>query len=266
MTLSTLPVLVAALFGGLWFLLGRLARTGVLPRREAAWLYALLLALLAWGGLNASLAGTGRYGGEAFFALLPGYWMPYVPVVLGVTGALLVRPLRAGLSTLVAQTPAHWLTGVHAVRILALGSLIKAHMGVFPERFALYVAIPDLLFGLSALPVTAWARRGSLARPALLAWHLTGAAVIVVPVAGLMHVFMAEPRFDALFAFPMVLAPTLAVPTLVMLNLLVAWRLLAPTAGGAGEGAAMGPTGGSMPTGRPAGRREAPCGPHAIPV
>ena len=158
--------------------------------------------------------------------MMPGYWLPYIPVVVAVTLVTLIPPLRNGLRILVDETPHHWLTGIHILRILALGTLIKASMGLFPEKFAWFVGGSDLLFGLSAIPVTLLARRGRLHDSFLMLWHLVGALVIVVPIAGLMHVFMLESLFSELFVFPMVLAPALVVPTLVMLNLMVAWRLL----------------------------------------
>ena len=49
---------------------------------------------------------------------------------------------------------------------------------------------------------------------------------ILVPTVGLMHVLMRDPLFYKLFEFPMALAPTFLVPTLVMMNMLVAWRLV----------------------------------------
>ena len=148
-------------------------------------------------------------------------------MVITVTLIVLVQPLRQGLRVLVDETPASWLVGIHQFRILALGSIIKAANGLFPAKFAWYVGVPDLLFGVSALLLTQiLLRRTDVREWKLVAWHLTGASVILVPAIGFMHVYMREPLFSELFAFPMALAPTLLVPTLVMLNLLVVWRLL----------------------------------------
>jgi hypothetical protein len=73
----------------------------------------------------------------------------------------------------------------------------------------------------------------------LLFWHLTGALAIVLPLVGLMHLFMTEPLFAELFSFPMVMAPVLVVPTLVMLNMLVVWRLFERTRGLASDSPGM---------------------------
>ena len=137
-----------------------------------------------------------------------------------------LRPLRSGLIKMVDGTPAHWLTGIHMVRILALGAVIKAAHGLFPEMFAWYVGIPDFLFGLSAVLLTLRGRLRPPRRGMLIAWNFLGAMVILLPVNGLMHRYMDAPLFEALFMFPMALAPTFLVPTLVMLNLLVAWRMM----------------------------------------
>ncbi|MBT3055971.1 MAG: hypothetical protein KME69_13975 [Candidatus Thiodiazotropha sp. (ex Codakia orbicularis)] len=186
---------------------------------------ALLIGIiLMWGMFIGYQSSVGRFGSEPFCNLMPGYWMPYVPVVVALSMMLSLAPLRDGLRVLVDETPVHWLSGIHILRILALGTLLKASNDLFPQMFAWFVGGPDLLFGISAIIVTLLARSGRLSDRFILYWHLAGALAIVLPVAGLMHFFMAEPLFAELFMFPMVMAPALIVPTLVLLNLLVAWR------------------------------------------
>ncbi|MEW8076826.1 MAG: hypothetical protein AB2822_01985 [Candidatus Thiodiazotropha endolucinida] len=184
----------------------------------------LIGVILMWGMFIGYQSSVGRFSSEPFYNLIPGYWMPYVPVVVAVSMMLLLAPLRDGLRILVDKTPAHWLSGIHILRILALGTLLKASNDLFPQMFAWFVGGPDLLFGVSAIIVTLLARSGRLSDRFILFWHLVGAFAIVLPVAGLMHLFMAEALFAELFMFPMVMAPALIVPTLVLLNLLVAWR------------------------------------------
>ncbi|MEW8287048.1 MAG: hypothetical protein AB2697_13760 [Candidatus Thiodiazotropha endolucinida] len=185
----------------------------------------LIGVILMWGMFIGYQSSVGRFGSEPFYNLMPGYWMPYVPVVVALSMMLSLAPLRDGLRVLVDETPVHWLSGIHILRILALGTLLKASNDLFPQMFAWFVGGPDLLFGASAIIVTLLARSGRLSDRFILYWHLAGALAIVLPVAGLMHLFMAEPLFAELFMFPMVMAPALIVPTLVLLNLLVAWRL-----------------------------------------
>ncbi|MES9823393.1 MAG: hypothetical protein ABW127_03100 [Candidatus Thiodiazotropha endolucinida] len=184
----------------------------------------LIGVILMWGMFIGYQSGVGRFSSEPFYNLMPGYWMPYVPVVVAVSMMLSLAPLRDGLRILVDETPVHWLSGIHILRILALGTLLKTSNDLFPQMFAWFVGGPDLLFGVSAIIVTLLARSGRLSDRFILFWHLVGAFAIVLPVAGLMHLFMAEPLFEELFMFPMIMAPALIVPTLVLLNLLVAWR------------------------------------------
>ncbi|MEW8229714.1 MAG: hypothetical protein AB2745_05280 [Candidatus Thiodiazotropha endolucinida] len=184
----------------------------------------LIGVILMWGMFIGYQSSVGRFGSEPFYNLMPGYWMPYVPVVVALSMMLSLAPLRDGLRVLVDETPVHWLSGIHILRILALGTLLKASNDLFPQMFAWFVGGPDLLFGVSAIIVTLLARSGRLSNRFILYWHLAGALAIVLPVAGLMHLFMVEPLFAELFMFPMVMAPALIMPTLVLLNLLVAWR------------------------------------------
>lgn len=224
MQLSSLPLLIAVVFGFLWFLVSRLHRAGILNSDQRNQMALLIGVILMWGMFIGYQSSVGRFGSEPFYNLMPGYWMPYVPVVVALSMMLSLAPLRDGLRVLVDETPVHWLSGIHILRILALGTLLKASNDLFPQMFAWFVGGPDLLFGASAIIVTLLARSGRLSDRFILYWHLAGALAIVLPVAGLMHLFMAEPLFAELFMFPMVMAPALIVPTLVLLNLLVAWR------------------------------------------
>lgn len=224
MQLSSLPLLIAVVFGFLWFLVSRLHRAGILNSDQRNQMALLIGVILMWGMFIGYQSSVGRFGSEPFYNLMPGYWMPYVPVVVALSMMLSLAPLRDGLRVLVDETPVHWLSGIHILRILALGTLLKASNDLFPQMFAWFVGGPDLLFGVSAIIVTLLARSGRLSDRFILYWHLAGALAIVLPVAGLMHLFMVEPLFAELFMFPMVMAPALIVPTLVLLNLLVAWR------------------------------------------
>jgi hypothetical protein len=225
MQFSTIPILIAVIFGFIWFITRRLQRLGIMSSPQRDWIAALLTILLSWAILISYQSSAGSYAVKRLLDTLPGYWLPYVPVVITILLMLLNAPLRQALRILVDGTPEHWLTGIQIIRVLALGTLIKAAQGQFPPLFAWFVGLPDLLFGLSAIGVTWLAQRGRLREGFLLYWHLLGALVILVPMLGFMHLFMREALFAKLFAFPMIFAPALVVPTLVMLNMLVAWRL-----------------------------------------
>ena len=144
---------------------------------------------------------------------------------------------------MLAATPVHWLTGVQALRIAALGTAYKTHLGLFPVYFELWVGIPDLLFGVSALVITWLSARGRLGTRALVAWHVIG-VIIIVPTAlvllqlglpGPLRVFNTAPTAEQVLAFPMSLAPTMVVPTFVLFNVLAIWREVqksVPSSGG----------------------------------
>ncbi len=226
MNFSMIPFLIFIIFGFLLFLIERLHRAGRLNKSQRAWLLVLVVVLFTWCAASGYWSIRGIYVSPEFLALAPGYWLPFVPVVITVTLVMLVPTLRQGLIILVDNTPVRWLTGIHQLRILALGSIIKASSGLFPAKFAWYVGIPDLLFGLSAIWLTVFVlRRHQISDRSLLLWNLAGAMAILAPAFGFMHIYMQEALFTELFVFPMALAPTFIVPVFVMLNLLVVWRL-----------------------------------------
>jgi hypothetical protein len=226
MKISTLPILIAIVFGAFWFMVSRLNRRGSIDSSGRNWLALLLTILIGWGMFIGYQADRGVLSADRLVGWQAGYWLPYVPTAICLILVILVEPLRSALRRLVDETPGHWLTAIHMVRILAIGTLLKASVGLFPVKFAWCVGGPDLLFGLSAIAVSLLAWRNRLSQRTLMLWHLVGALVILIPIIGLMPLFMREELITKLFAFPMVLAPALVVPCLVMLNLLVAWRLL----------------------------------------
>lgn len=221
-SLSSLPVLTVLLYGFIWYLNANLFKRGLINLAERHSVSMLMLVLLGWGFYIGYQADKGALIRPDFQALLPGYWMPFVPVLITLCMLGLYSPLRTALIRLVDHTNSHWLSGIHILRVLAVGSLIKASAGIFPQEFAWYVGIPDLIFGLSAIPVTLLALNDRLGSRFLAGWHLMGALVILVPTFGLMHIHMTSPLYYKLFEYPMALAPMLVVPTFVMLNLMAA--------------------------------------------
>lgn len=226
MQISSLPFLIIVIFSFLLFLVRMLHKQDHLSVSERNSLYTLLFTLFALGANSAYLSNKGIYVSDDFLQLMPGYWLPYISVIISITLVLLITPLRSGLRNFVDYAPNYLLSGIHILRILAIGSILKATMGIFPENFAWYVGIPDLLFGLSAIYITLLARKNRLNDDQLMIWHITGILVIVLPASTLMHIFMKDDLFQELFTFPMSLAPTVVVPMLVLLNMMVVWRLL----------------------------------------
>ena len=229
----TVPALALTVLSFVLAITRRAGDTGAIEQRDAWHIRALVVAWAAWGFASAALSLSGAYTSEAFYALLPGLWMPLVPALIFVLYFAVSRGPRDGLGKVIGATPLHWLVYFHALRISAVGTAFETARGKFPESFELAVGVPDLLFGLSALYVGGRARKGSIGRRSVALWSLVGAALIVpsaplvaqLGLPGPMMVFGTPPTAAALFDYPMVLAPTLIVPLFVLFNLLTAQQL-----------------------------------------
>lgn len=233
MKFSTTPVLLIAFVVAIVLTTRKIANKGHLTARRVQAIYLLLTVLVAWGILSSAFALTGVYSTPKFLSLLPGLWLPFIPFVLVIGGLLIFPQLSSAIHSLVDHTLWNQMIFFQALRILALGTLFKAYMGLFPIYFALYVGIPDLMFGVSALFVGYHASRKGLSQRSLIIWNMIGAA-IVMPAApllqmglpGRMQIFTAEPSAQRLFDFPMVIAPTLVVPLFFLFNILAVWSLM----------------------------------------
>lgn len=235
MQLSTIPFLIAGLIGFVGWLALRAERQGGVTRSERRATWAVLAIVAAWAVLSAHLASSGTYLSSELLEWMPGLWLPLVPFAIVGIALGVSRDFRRALVGILDVTPPQWLVYVQAVRISALGTLIKTMQGKFPLHFELGVGIPDLLFGLSALWI-AWAvRRGAIGWGGLAIWNLLGFALVALPallltqmgLPGPMQVFEGPPASEVLLVYPMALAPTVVVPFFLMLNLWVAaWLFL----------------------------------------
>ncbi|PTX55706.1 hypothetical protein C8N43_0346 [Litoreibacter ponti] len=224
MTFSTIPLLFAA---QVLFLFVAAAKA----RARTAYLAAFVvtLALAAWGLTTATMATSGIYDTEAFLRLMPGLWLSTVPFLV-VALTLLLPPVRAGLLQMADAVPHHWFVAIQALRVLAIGTLIKTIQGDFPLEVELAIGITDFAFGLSAVWLFAKVRRGTLSHDALMMWHIVGVLIIVLPggiamqsgLPGPWRVFHEYPTSQAMLDWPMVLAPSLVVPIFLLLNIFAA--------------------------------------------
>lgn len=233
MKFSSIPLLFAA-NAGFWIWAARAAaQRGRIEPAHVRAIHAWLALLTAWGVATAMLATTGAYRSAALLALLPGLWVPLAPVAL--TLALLAWPrFRAALWQLSLHTPPRAFLWLHALRIAALGGIVKAAQGLLPKAFVFAIGIPDLAFGLASLALALNYRHVKPGRTGLIAWNLAGMAVLMAaPVLmqmglpGPFHIFSDPPDARALFEFPMVLAPTLVVTLMFFTNgwhAYVLWR------------------------------------------
>lgn len=227
--------MLAGLVGVVGWLAFRAERRGAINRGDRLSIWAVLAILVAWAVASALLASSGAYMSGGLLKLLPGLWLPAVPLAIvgmafGVSGNF-----RRALVGILDATPPHWLVYVQALRITALGTLVKTINGTFPLYFEIGVGIPDLCFGLSALWIARALRRSAIGWRGLAVWNLIGFAVVFVPalpltqmgLPGPLQVFDEPPAGEALLVYPMALAPTVVVPFFLMLNLwAAAWLFL----------------------------------------
>ena len=195
----------------------------------------LLTVLCAWIVASSTLAVSGVYLNDRALKALPLLCGFLVPVSI-VAGAMWFNPvLRLGILAVVESLPLSWLIGVQAIRITAIGTIIKYLDGDLPGHFILPVGVPDFVVGLTALPMAWWASRNlSRAKTSLIVWNLVGASIFLsagilmhVSMPGPVQFFTSGPTTHTLFEFPLALVPTFLVPCFVGTHLACLWRLVA---------------------------------------
>lgn len=173
---------------------------------------AVWLALIGlWLVVVARMSRSGWLSGPGL-ALQPWLWLPMPPVMISVIAILFLPVLRDGWMAALSHLPAPAIPGLNALRILALGTVMKATRGLLPRRIGYGVGIPDTLFGVWSLAV---ALGGGFAEPRVaVVWHLTGAMILFMMIP-MIWTSLRPPRLDAvgrgdgraILAFPLVLAP-----------------------------------------------------------
>jgi hypothetical protein len=154
---------------------------------------------------------------------IPLLWQALVPVAIWFTALLLSPSIRRGLHGIALSTPSHWLAWVQALRVGAIGGVMKGISGEIDSGYVLWIGIPDMLFGISALLIGWLLLRGNLDQRMLMFWNLLGFGLIFFPTFLIMPYWMSEPGFNFIFEYPMILAPGMVVATLLSLNLMQAW-------------------------------------------
>lgn len=222
---STTPFL-AAFLGCFWlFTAFRVCARNGGARTEFVTALIWLGSLAIVGVAVSWLSIIGVFQRSGFFAVLPGFWVPMIPLLISGGMLLILPPFRRALWAISTQVPARAFVAVHALRIAALGGVLKGFSGLLPASFTLPVGIPDLVFGISAMLLSIFWPRGGLGPRALIAWNLIGIGVILpapllmqMGLPGPLYTWTSAPDARALFEFPMVLAPTLIVPIFIFTN------------------------------------------------
>jgi hypothetical protein len=167
-------------------------------------------------------------------AAMPWLWVPSPPVILSIAGLVMVPDLREAWIAVLAALPAIALSALNALRILAMGTVIKARRGQFPRRIGLGVGIPDTLFGLWSAHIAL--NGGFQSESQGLIWNVAGLLILLLMIP-MVFTVLREPRLNApgkgaaraILAFPMVLAPAGLATLFAVLHFLSLYRMLGPS-------------------------------------
>jgi hypothetical protein len=189
-----------------------------------------LAAIGLWLAYVARLSRSGWLTGPGV-AAQPWLWVPSPPVILSLAGLVLVPALREAWIAVLAALPAFALPALNALRILAMGTVIKAWRGQFPRRIGLGVGIPDTIFGLWSASIAL--SGGFQGERQELIWNVTGMAILLAMIP-MVFTVLREPRLNApgkgeargILAFPMVLAPAGLATMFAILHMLELYRML----------------------------------------
>jgi len=233
MEAPSVPLLVGITSGALVGALWRASARGVVSAEESRACAQLLGVLFTWILVSGALALNGTYLHPTALRFLPLLCGFLVPTLLVIVALWLSPRLRSGVVGVIDSIPLRLLVGVQAIRISALGTIVKYLEGELPGHFIGPVAVPDLLVGLTALPMAVWLTRDPAhARRSLIVWNVFGAAIFVgagillhVSMPGPVQFFTSGPTTEAIFHFPMVLVPTFLVPCFVGVHAACLWRL-----------------------------------------
>lgn len=170
-----------------------------------------LLVVGIWLAIIAQLARSGWLPGPGVNAL-PWLWVPSPPVILSLLGLLLVPTMREAWMAVLIAIPAIAIPALNALRVLAIGTIIKAWRIEFPRRIGFGVGIPDMLFGLWSGFIAL--SGGFVSRQQEVVWHIIGLAILLMMIP-MVFTVLRQPRLDApnkgparaILVFPMVLAP-----------------------------------------------------------
>ncbi|MCH8320813.1 MAG: hypothetical protein IH790_07650 [Acidobacteria bacterium] len=221
MRLSLVPLLALLTLAFGVFITAKAKKDRSISGAEAGSVYFLVLAFAVWTAVVIALGMGGIH--VALMDRVPLLWQSGIPVTILFIYLILSRNLRRALHGIASSTPQHWLVFFQALRIGALGGVIKGIQGQIISGYVLWIGIPDFLFGVSAILVGWLLLREAVSKGFLVVWSLIGASIILLPTFPLMNYWMNEPGFVFIFEFPMVLAPGIVVPMMIFFNLLLAW-------------------------------------------
>uniref|UniRef100_A0A7S2TNY3 Uncharacterized protein n=1 Tax=Lotharella oceanica TaxID=641309 RepID=A0A7S2TNY3_9EUKA len=205
---------------------------GHLTKGQAAGVYSLCAMLTIWGVVATLMTNAGWFSSDAVLKTFPGFWIPALPLLVIALG-MSSEDARIGMVRIVQWSRPSWFVGLQCVRVLAIGSLVKWHQGLFPPILAKFVAIPDTIYGFSALVMLMLelSEDVEVTKQAYIVWNVlgilavwpVGCFAISADMPGPLQILRTQfPPNLVVLQLPLALGPLLVVPILLGTNLLVA--------------------------------------------
>jgi hypothetical protein len=144
MKFSILYISVIIVFVFCIFITHRAKRHQSINAAEVRSVYLLLLAFFVWTLISIALGIIGIHKSQSLLERVPLLWQACTPIVILVIALLLSRTLRSALRGIAESTPWPWLVFLQALRIGALGGVIKGIKGEVTSSYVFWVGIPDL--------------------------------------------------------------------------------------------------------------------------
>ena len=186
--------------------------------------------LLVWAVLVANLGLRGVYLKHTkYFSNLIGFIF-----VLLFTAALFVfvPAVREGVAFAVKYIPDTHLAGIHILRLLAMGTIIKYFQRELPLHFLTLGSLPDFIFALSAVFITLLVGEGVVSEDYLRLWHIMGCVVFLgaglsmfFSMPSFLRITHTKPDTTIVFEFPMLMAPNFTVPLFIVAHAIALVKL-----------------------------------------
>jgi len=220
---SFLPWLVAMelSFTTHWILNG-LNQGTISSMHQAAILLTVPLLQGLWTAITVVLGHRNWFTQDCVLESFPMIWLPLFPIVIQTT----IFYLQWETVSQLIESSYPSILVLQGLRVLAVGSLVKWHLGLFPTAFGWGTAFPDMLFGLSAWVL--WMFSDAISWQLLAVWNTFG-LLLILPVGILIvqlgmkptRVYVSTAPYKLVFEYPMVLGPAVVVPILLSWNILL---------------------------------------------
>ncbi len=234
MSFSMLPAMLGIQLLLIWLAALRASRLNSLPAGGLTFVAITLSVIGGWGIISGYLAYNNVYLQKSFLSSWPAFWVTFITPMIIMVPATISVSVRNTIRAIIDITPLHWIVLFEAARILAIGGIVKAINGEFSAYYAIYIGVPDMIYGASGLLLAYFLVGKMTGQFTAIVWNIIG-IIIILPfgtvllqmgLEGPWHLFKETPTIVTIFEFPMALAPTLVVPMFIVVNILVTIRLV----------------------------------------